>query len=491
MNARIHDPQRAQRELLAGSELLRNLPPPLLDTLVASSRLVQLSANQHVYEAGDTIREAFILFNGSVNRAVTMPSGATRVVQLVQDEQLLGPGEIFGASRYQSSCTSIHHCLLVALDARKLREQSLQNPELSGRIIRLLAQRQCATEFDVTGYHYGLTGAQRLLDYLLEQADGQQGIAGETTVQLKANKKMIAARIGMTAESFSRNLRELADSGVIAVDGRNVYIQHAALQDASRGDGPQQLHFGRKPKGSNATGALSSGALVNRCGRLRLLSQRLALAWIAIVSGLSQTRERVRLHKFERDFVRYLMQLERLDLATDLRQALSGVQAVWPTYQQALISENAAHISEIFALSEALLDAADRFTSAATRQAGLREASHVNTAGRNRMLSQRIAKLFLLREWPAVNDAATALSTPCCQEFEHNQQELRRAAADWPDILAQLAVVDKHWHKFMQALCPDLSHAGKSQHARVVLVDCERLLRSIDTLVKLFERRSQ
>jgi len=30
-------------------------------------------------------------------------------------------------------------------------------------------------------------------------------------------------------------------------------------------------------------------------------------------------------------------------------------------------------------------------------------------------------------------------------------------------------VVAKQWQKFIRALCPDLSHAGKTKHARLVL----------------------
>ena len=78
MNSRFNDPHRAQRDLLRGCELLGGLPPDVLSELVAASRIVELSANRTLYEAGELIREAHILFNGSVKRAVSMPGGATR-----------------------------------------------------------------------------------------------------------------------------------------------------------------------------------------------------------------------------------------------------------------------------------------------------------------------------------------------------------------------------------------------------------------------------
>lgn len=493
MNSRFNDPHRAQRDLLRGCELLGGLPPDVLSELVAASRIVELSANRSLYEAGELIREAHILFNGSVKRAVSMPGGATRVIEIVQNEQLLGMGEVFSASHYASTCSGITHALLVAIDIRKLRDMVLHSHELSCRIITALARRQCATEFDATGFHYGLTGAQRLLDYLLEQAGKPAGLAGETTVLLKASKKVIAARIGMTPESLSRNLRELSDQGVIVVDGRNVHIQNAALLDTGSGNTRQRLNFSRKRKSdaSPLEKALSSGALVNLCGRLRLLSQRMALTWAALASGVVTSQARIRFRQLEKDFVRNLERLDGLDLTPDFNARLAVIKDLWPRYLEAMSLEAAEGGDRIFALSEQMLEAADGLTLFATRLSGIPEAHYVNVAGRNRMLSQRIAKFFLFREWPKLQETIAGLSPQVCAEFESNLSELVQAADRQPELVAQLEVVAKQWQKFIRALCPDLSHAGKTKHARLVLAEGERLLRCVDTSVKLFERLSK
>ena len=133
MNARFNDPYRAQRELLSGSKFFADLPPALLNELVEASRLLELPANQTLYEAGDPIREAYLLFNGSVKRSTTIPGGATKVIELVQSEQLLSLGELFGATHYASTCCCITQTLLVAIDIRKLREATENHHELGRR----------------------------------------------------------------------------------------------------------------------------------------------------------------------------------------------------------------------------------------------------------------------------------------------------------------------------------------------------------------------
>ncbi len=493
MNARFNDPHRAQRELLSGSQLLAGLPTEVLDALIGASRVVELSANEALYESGALIREAHLLFSGGIKRVVDMPGGATRVIELVQTEQLLSPGEIFAGTHYLSSCSSIKYSLLVAIDLRKLRELVHSSSDLSSRIIAALARHQCATEFDATVYHYGLTGAQRLLDYLLELAGECKSLAGETTVILKASKKVIAARIGMTPESFSRNLRELSDQGVIVVDGRHIHIQNAALLDTVSGQATERLNFQRKRKGDATLSGKppSSGVLVNMCGRLRVLSQRMALAWGAILSGVGPSQARINLRQYEKEFVRHLERLDRLELAPELRQRLAALKAIWPGYREAIAHEQIEQAETLFNLSEEVLELADSLTACASRLSGMPEAHYVNTAGRNRMLSQRIGKFFLFRDWGSLQDTVAQLSPPTCEEFENNLKVLTEAGRTHREIDAQLNVVAQQWHKFVRALCPDLSYSGKIKHARLVLAEGERLLRSVDTAVKLFERLSK
>lgn len=492
MNARFKDPSRAQRELLSGSQFFTGLPPAVINDLVAASRVLELSANETLYEAGEPVREAYLLFNGSVKRSITIPGGAEKVLEIVQNEQFLSLGEVFGATHYACTCSSITRVLLVAIDNRKLRVATQNHHELSNRIIATLARRQFATELGAASHHYGLTGAQRLLDYLLEMAGERAGLAGETTVVLKASKKVIAARIDMTPESFSRNLRELSDNGILVVDGRNVHIQNAALLDTVRGDTKQRLSFCRKRKG-NAPGVespLSAGMLVNMCGRLRVLSQRMAIAWCMIVSAIAPQKALIKLNQLEKEFERNLDRLDQHELAIEFADKFALIKDLWPRYRQLMRNDKISveRVEEVFELSEELLKATDALTGHAADLGGLPAAHYVNIAGRNRMLSQRIGKFFLFREWASLDEKIAALIPSSCQEFENNLQALGKTGNTPSEVAAQLGIVASQWQKFIRTLCPDISYVARPQHTRLVIAEGERLLRSVDTTVKLFER---
>jgi hypothetical protein len=49
-------------------------------------------------------------------------------------------------------------------------------------------------------------------------------------------------------------------------------------------------------------------------------------------------------------------------------------------------------------------------------------------------------------------------------------------------------VVASQWQKFIRTLLPDLFHSTKTQDSRLAMAEGDRLLRSVDTTVKLFER---
>ncbi len=73
------------------------------------------------------------------------------------------------------------------------------------------------SDFEATSLH-GATG--RLAAYLDSLAESPDAVR----VTLPAAKKLIAARLGMTKETFSRALRELARDGLVHVAGRSIEL---------------------------------------------------------------------------------------------------------------------------------------------------------------------------------------------------------------------------------------------------------------------------
>lgn len=487
----IKEPQgkrrQAQRDFLARCQPFSDLHADQLDELSAGGRILELPAHALLHRAGEPLRQAFVLCRGSVLRYRLLAGEVRKVIELVHRPQLLAPGEVFGAQVHESVCEVIAPAIVTALDVRVLRRLVREDLGFSGRVVEALARSLHAVEFDVAGHHAGLTGAQRILDYLVELAGGELPLAGETTVELGTKKKILAERIGMTPEAFSRSLRELADKGLIVVERNRIHIQNAALLDTNAGEGsePRRLSFSRKLRGRRDDDP-SPGERINLCGRLRVLSQRQAIAWALAVHGIGAADARAQLRQCVAELERVLARLQAIRRDAGGAALLATVCLAWPRYRAALFAE--AHAAaQVLETSEAFLAAADALTAHAERKSGARLAHRVNVAGRNRMLSQRIVKLFLFEDLVTGADTARLIAASAA-EFEANLEALSRDGRALPEIGAQLDEVAQQWRRLAAALVPSVDRPRRSQQARLVLAEGRRLLRYADTVVKLYER---
>ncbi len=486
----------AQRQVLASNALFADLPPERIAALAEACRLVDYPAHSRLYAAGETIGEAFLLVRGSVRRFAASDDEAGKLLDVPQAGQLLGLAELFAGDRYQVSCQAIGDCLVLAIDRQALKMLADSDPLFSRALLAALARAHCRIELDIAGRQAGATGAQKLLDYLVTLAGDELGPAGETTVQLKTSKKLIAARLGMTPETFSRCLRLLTDSGAIVVDGRKIHLQHAALIERSNDASTRPLAFPRKTRGEQESQRrpLSQGAVINLCGRQRLLSQRMAQAWAMEKQRIASVRSAARLREARAQFEHNLARLQPLAPKRIAQECLIEVSKEWRSFLALVFAggEQVPRPEEIFSASETLLAACDRLTSSAVLLAGTPEAGYVNVAGRNRVLSQRIVKsmLFepLLQEDDAAADIPQQVRCPSVEEFERNLATLRNGSRAIPELLAQLDAIETQWRRLLAILNPDLASVLQRRQLSMVASEGERLLRHLDTAVKLYER---
>ena len=97
-----------------------------------------------------------------------------------------------------------------------------RSQDFARRMLGGLAQRLHRIVSDLEGYSLK-SGTQRVIGYLLRDIiSGRPGRAAEVT--LPATKSVIASRLSITREHFSRILHELSEVGLIRVSGRTIRI---------------------------------------------------------------------------------------------------------------------------------------------------------------------------------------------------------------------------------------------------------------------------
>jgi len=229
-----------------------------------------------------------------------------------------------------------------------------------------------------------------------------------------------------------------------------------------------------------------AAAEVNRSGQLRMLSQRIVK--LQALRVLRSGAERAKALQAE--------SAERLDsllsgLTRDLSPAtfgdlLDALLASWQQLKAALAKEpSRTALDGIDALAEQLLRQSDSLTAALEAAAATATLQVVNVAGRQRMLSQRAAKLALLAAAGATADAE-ALAR-CCAQFEQALALLHATPLSSGEIRSTLDEVAGHWQRLRQGI----DDATQPRGRETLAASSEALLDVLDRLTGLYERSMQ
>ncbi len=229
---------------------------------------------------------------------------------------------------------------------------------------------------------------------------------------------------------------------------------------------------------------------VNRAGQLRMLSQRMAKLQALMAAGtdvpaarallaqsLSRTEEQIE------HLQRSLSQATFGDLIEAVAQSFGALKAALAT------PPDAAALAETDALAERLLQRADQLTTA-LEGAGSAATLHViNVSGRQRMLSQRLAKQALLGSLlkAEAGRAASAEAKQTIGAFEQALAELHEAPLSSAEIRARLTSVDAQWQRMLQGCQAAGTPAGRLQLAQA----SEEMLELFEQLTERYEHSMQ
>ncbi len=227
----LHVPIKVQ-SFLANVPLFKELASDELDRIASNTHEVRAERGEVLFRRGDAALGFYIIVFGQVKLAFSSPRGDEKVVDL------LGPGQSFGEAVMFMECPhvvtaqTLADSLLLHIPRDIVFAERERDPRFVRRIIAGLSSRLHRLMSDLESDSLR-SGTQRVIGYLLRDSDESPAPQGALEVTLPTTKGVIASRLSLTQEHFSRVLHDLAARGLIEVHGRAIRIPDVArLRDS-------------------------------------------------------------------------------------------------------------------------------------------------------------------------------------------------------------------------------------------------------------------
>ena len=208
-------------DLLANLPLFRELGPADLEAIAHDTREVRAARGTVVANKGEPCAGLHVIGYGQVKLALTTPRGEEKVLEI------LGPGHGFGEAvmflgrPYPVTVQALADSLLLFVPRDTVFACMAREPAFAQRMLAGLSQRLHQLVRDLESVTLR-SGTQRVIGYFLHEAGDAETNTAEIT--LPAAKSLIASRLNLTQEHFSRILHDLAADGLIEVDRRVIRI---------------------------------------------------------------------------------------------------------------------------------------------------------------------------------------------------------------------------------------------------------------------------
>ncbi|MDR7307712.1 type IV pili methyl-accepting chemotaxis transducer N-terminal domain-containing protein [Rhodoferax saidenbachensis] len=227
---------------------------------------------------------------------------------------------------------------------------------------------------------------------------------------------------------------------------------------------------------------------INKAGRQRMLSQRMGKAWLALLQNVEKASAQLVLDKSMALFDRQLAELKGFAPTPDVQATYGKLDAAWSEYKTALVGksptrENAGSLLQLDAKVLALAHQGTvQYEAALAKPVG----KLVNIAGRQRMLSQRMAKFYLAATLPVDASVATAEIAKARNEFTTAMELLRNAPEATLRIKDELTLADAQWVFFDMALKQLQEGAQRPRPMAEIFISSENLLAVMDRVTGMY-----
>jgi CRP-like cAMP-binding protein len=205
--------------VIANLPLFRQASRQHVAELARQARTQHVRRGATVCSRGETLHCFYAVAYGLVKLSLRSDTGEEKVLRLVGAGETFGEALVFKQRPNPLDAVALTDSMLVVLPEGAVNAMIDSDPHFARAMLAGLSERMHNMVAEVEASTL-MSARQRLAAYLESLCHD----AAATRVRLPASKTVIAARLGVTKETFSRLLREFVHARLIAVEKRDVVL---------------------------------------------------------------------------------------------------------------------------------------------------------------------------------------------------------------------------------------------------------------------------
>jgi len=217
------------KQALKQSRLFGKLNDRQLERVYSHSKLIKLDEGQLLFVQGQDVDFFYLVLNGQIKLYRMSSDGQEKIIEIVPQGEIFAEALMFmDQPNYPVNSAALSQTLVVGIDAKDFKAMLRESVDtclllLGDMSFRL---RKLVYEIDTLTLH---SGSCRVASYLLQRAPQDM-----QTFTLDTAKNVIAARLSIKPETFSRIIKNLKNQGILSIEGSNVTIHNfKALKELS------------------------------------------------------------------------------------------------------------------------------------------------------------------------------------------------------------------------------------------------------------------
>ncbi|WP_322995930.1 Crp/Fnr family transcriptional regulator [Castellaniella sp.] len=212
-------PVPSHPDILAQLPYFQGVPATVLAPILQSARQLSVRRDEIIAHRGEPCLGMHIVVQGRIKLCYEAASGLERIMRIVSPNDSFGEALMYLGREYIASAEALCDSHLIYIPKDIILTQMAHSPQLSQQLVASLSRQLYMMMGDMGAYTVR-NGHQRLIGYLLRASSHHQGVP----VRLTIPKGVIASRLNLTPQHFSRILHDLIQRKLVRVQGREFTI---------------------------------------------------------------------------------------------------------------------------------------------------------------------------------------------------------------------------------------------------------------------------